>query len=174
MRGRSAQFLAGILELIRRFDMADDPARALITAALDRHRVVGMTRLPEPFLRGAAPGYMDGHAWNLHGEAKFGEALTYATQRSRGVPGPLEALRPRPGDAVPAQPEYRLHDYLAERDRQDRRFIVPPGTFWDSAARYISNPAILLVGPRSAHIAEISWARSWESYASCPRSRMVS
>jgi hypothetical protein len=142
--GRVTQFLAGIPELIRRFEMAEDPARALITAALDMHRAVGVTRLSEAFLRGAAPGYMDDHAWNLHGDEKFGEALAYVTQPSRGVPGPLEPLRPRPGDAVPAQPEYRLHDYLAERDRNDRRFIVPPRTFWDSAARHITNPATLL------------------------------
>lgn len=142
--GRVTQFLAGIPELIRRFEMADDPARALITAALDMHRTAGATRLPEAFLGGAAPGYMDDHAWNFHGDEKFGEALAYATQPSRGVPGPLEPLRPRPGDAVPAQPEYRLHDYLAERDRQYRRFIAPPRTFWDSAARHITNPAILL------------------------------
>jgi hypothetical protein len=142
--GRVTQFLAGIPELVRRFDMADDPARALITAALDMHRAVGVTRLPEAFLRDAAPEYMDEHAWNLHGGERFGEALAYATQPSRGVPGPLEPLRPRPGDAVPAQPEYRLHDYLAERDRQDRRFIVPPRTFWDSAARHVTNPATLL------------------------------
>lgn len=60
--GRVTQFLAGIPELIRRFEMADDPARALITAALDMHRAVGVMRLPEAFLRGAAPGYMDDHA----------------------------------------------------------------------------------------------------------------
>jgi hypothetical protein len=142
--GRVTQFLAGIPELIRRFEMADDPARALITAALDMHRAAGVTRLPEAFLRGAAPGYMDDHAWNLHGDEKFGEALAYATRPSRGVPGPLESLRPRPGDPVPAQPEYRLHDYLAERDRRDRRFTVPPRAFWDSAARHVTNPAVLL------------------------------
>lgn len=142
--GRVTQFLAGVPELIRRIDMADDPARALITVALDMHRTAGVARMPEAFLRGAAPGYMDDHAWNYHGDEKFGEALAFATRRSRGVPGPLEFLRPRPGDAVPAQPEYRLHDYLAERDRQDRRFIAPPRAFWDSAARHITSPATLL------------------------------
>jgi tetratricopeptide (TPR) repeat protein len=139
------QFLAGIPELMRRYDMADTPARAVITAAIDAQRVGDVTRIPEAFLRGAAPGYMDDDTWNqLDDRSWFGEALAYAVRRSRGVSGPLEPIRPRPGEDLPLQPQYRPHDYLSEWDRHERRFVAPPHSFWDSVACDIHNPGDLL------------------------------
>jgi tetratricopeptide (TPR) repeat protein len=143
--GKVTQFLVGIPELISRFKLASVPVvGALMTAALDMHRAAGMTVLPQAFLRDAASGYLNDPDWNLHGDEQFDKALEYAKTPIRGAPGLLEEIRSRPGEAVPAEPEYGLHDYLAERDRQDRRFPVPAGTFWDSAARHITSPVTLL------------------------------
>jgi hypothetical protein len=138
--GRITQFLAGAFELRKRYELAPQPERAVINAAMDVRRLGQTTRLPESFLRQAAPGYLDEETWDTLDEDWFARALDYASRPCHGLRGPLTPIRPRPGELVPAEPQYRLADYLEQTAREERRYLAPPAAFWVAAAHPGATP----------------------------------
>ena len=132
--GHVTQFLAGGFELLNRYQLAPPEARALITAATDACRFA--QEISSEFLQAAAPGYLDNDTWNNLDDNWFEEGLEYATKRCLGVPGPLTRVRLRPSHPDSARVKYQLSDYLEEVGRAERKYVIPPRTFWDSAAKF--------------------------------------
>ena len=139
--GRIAQFLAGVPELMRRYDQAKatDPAQwAVLAAAIDARRLGHGPFLPEDFLRAAAPGYIDPYDWDrLDPDTWFPQALHQLRTGHRGMPGPMSARHHRPGEE--AGPVYRLADYLNQHGRVQRSGELAPPEFWDAAARHVAH-----------------------------------
>ena len=132
--GRVTQFLAGGFELLNRYQLAPPEARALIIAAMDARRFA--QEISYEYLRAAPPGYLDNDTWNDLDNNWFEEGLEYATKRCLGVPGPLTRVRLRPSQSDSARVTYQLSDYLEEVGRAERKYAIPPRTFWDSAAKF--------------------------------------
>jgi TPR repeat protein len=141
--GRVAQYLAGGFELLGRYGLAPPEARSLIDAAIDYRRFGGGSHIPENFLLAAVPGYIDDNSWDNLGEDWFNKGIEYASRQCLGVPGPLTKIRARPHEAPTVRPVYRLSDYLEEAGRKERRYIVPPRSFWDAAADCEVGPSVL-------------------------------
>ena len=68
--GQVTQFLAGVPELMARYRNAPPSAKALIHAAMDARRLGMGLRLPQAFLKAAAPGYLTGAEWDVLGGAR--------------------------------------------------------------------------------------------------------
>jgi hypothetical protein len=137
---RITQFLAGAPELKRRYDQAEPPERAVLQAAIDARRLGCGPLLPEPFLRAAAPGYIDTLDWDqLSPDDWFAHTMQSLGAGYRGLPGPLVTSHPRPDD--PPQPgrSYRLADYLEQYGQAARRWACPPASFWDAALNHARN-----------------------------------
>jgi Trypsin-like peptidase domain len=94
--GQVIQFLAGAPELLARYRNAPPAAAALICAAMDARRLGMGVGLPHAFLEEAAPGYLTNTEWDAVGEDWLKDALAYAVQLCKGVPGPLTRIHPRP------------------------------------------------------------------------------
>ncbi|MER5253424.1 hypothetical protein [Streptomyces sp. NPDC002855] len=150
------QFLAGAHELVRRFEAAPAEARAVILAAMDARRLGHGPSLSPELLRAAAPGYLSDQQWQLMDDNWFEKGLDYARRPCKGVPGPLTAWRPRPGETAPAATVLRLADYLEQHARDTRRFTVPPAAFWDAAAHHAGSAADLMA---LAGAADDRWLR---------------
>ncbi|PMR61353.1 hypothetical protein C1A38_09460 [Verrucosispora sp. ts21] len=181
---RITQHLAGVPELIRRYEQADDHARAVLWAAMDARRLSRWLYLPRQLLYQAAPGYLDPEIWDQtpDDETWLSEALTYLTEPCHGTPGPLRRHKPLPGDTTLIGDAYRLADYLEQTGRTQRAEIFPPATFWN-AVTACADPEILADLADAAHcrgrlrradqlfrqaadhgsrIALLSLARQWE------------
>ncbi|WP_052229765.1 sel1 repeat family protein [Streptomyces sp. CT34] len=138
--GRITQTLAAGLQLVDRYESADEPpacfARALVTAAMDASRLGWHGPLPDGFLRDAAPGYLDGEQRTAAGPDWFATALDDARVQVQRVAAALEPV-PSPG-GMGAQPGVsRLADYLDAHGRATREHICPPPSFWSAAADHI-------------------------------------
>lgn len=131
--GEITQFLAGVPELMRRYQCASPAEKALIHAAMDCRRLGHGPLLPHALLVEAAKGYLKDHEFGLRGDDWLEEALAYCAIPCRGVPGPLTPVPPR-GD-VPLGRTYRLADYLEQHGRIERRLLCPPASFWEAAIR---------------------------------------
>lgn len=136
--GKVTQFLAGAFELVRRYNLAPPSAYAAITAAIDIKRLGPQSVIAEDFLLAAAQGYIDDDAWDQLTDDWGISALEYATRPCLGVPGPLTKVRLRSGGGASEVPLYRLSDYLEQQGRKERRFFVPPETFWTACAEHAS------------------------------------
>lgn len=142
--GQVTQFLAGVPELLARYRNAPPAARAMIHAAMDARRMDLKPALPRAFLELAAAGYLSDYEWDQLSEDWKEQALAYATTPSKGIPGPLTSIRPRPGrnsgesrDSSLGSNEkqtYRLADYLDQLGRTTRRDQIPPAGYWAAAA----------------------------------------
>ncbi|MGI5214877.1 tetratricopeptide repeat protein [Plantactinospora sp. CA-290183] len=143
--GRITQHLAGAPELLRRYRNAPPAARAVIDVAIDARRLGHPLAIPHTLLEQAAPGYLNDHDWERAGDEWFTQALAYTAKPSKGVPGPVTRIRPRPGDppSLDAQPTYRLADYLEQTGRTERAGVFPPAAFWNAAASTIADPDLL-------------------------------
>ncbi|MFJ3722718.1 hypothetical protein ACIPYQ_09100 [Streptomyces sp. NPDC090045] len=135
--GQITQYLAGAPALIERYDNAAPAAKALIQAAMDARRLGHGRNLPLPLLEAAVPGYVTGTQWQRlarhHGWLE--RALEYVEADCRGALGPLTRLIPYPGEPQPAQPCYRLADYLEQHSRGKSTPRVP-AVLWDALVRH--------------------------------------
>ena len=131
--GHVTQFLAGVPVLLERYHTAPPVARAVIHAAIDARMLGHGPALPHALLQIAAPGYLTDQEWEEDAEEDWLEqALAYTAAPCRGARGPLTRIRPRPGHPAPAQPRYRLADYLEQTRRADRGASSPPALLWDA------------------------------------------
>ncbi|MFJ8476937.1 helix-turn-helix domain-containing protein [Kitasatospora sp. NPDC094011] len=133
--GDVTQFLAGGHELVARYRAAPPGARALIESAIDARRVGLGPLLRQSFLESAAPAYLTDRQWQLLADDWLVQAWAYVGQDCKGVPGPLSAHRPRPGEPPTAGPVRHLADYLEHHGRAEHRSSCPPLAFWEAALR---------------------------------------
>ena len=157
--GQVTQFLAGALELLARYRIADVVPKALIHAAMDARRLGMGQALPLAFLEEATPGYLTGAERDVDpsfGEGWLERALAYTAQPCKGVRGPVTRIRSSPASScssslgarhsdtrrpdsqasITGGPMYRLADYLDQHGRAHRNGQFPPASFWAAAARY--------------------------------------
>jgi hypothetical protein len=108
------QVLAGGRLLVDRYERPGDSTarrcRALLTAAMDAHRLGLQSPAPEEYLRWVTPAYL-GSAERAAGEQWFAESMAQATQSVRGIVA-LAALRGQSGVGPPDS--YSLHDFLKQ------------------------------------------------------------
>jgi TPR repeat protein/pimeloyl-ACP methyl ester carboxylesterase len=143
--GRVIQYIAGVPELLDRYENASASTKAVIKAAVHARRIARLEEIPESFLRAAAPGYMEQDAWHLTKETWLDDALRYTAEPARELPGLLTPVKPR--TTIPMDPgaesRYKLAEYLEHDDRAKTRFPIPKAAFWEAAIAYIDSPATL-------------------------------
>ena len=140
--GRITQFLAGVPALLDRYRNAPAAPRALIETAMDARRLGHGPALPRALLEAAAPSYLSDDEWETLGGDWLEKAFAYAGARCRGVRGPLTPVRPRPGEQAPAEPHYRLADYLEQIGRTSRATVLVPASLWDALLTYGSRESL--------------------------------
>jgi hypothetical protein len=114
--------------------------KALISAAMDAHRLGVTVPLPLGFLRDAAPGYLtDRERATADPDTWFTHALTHAQTLIKQTTRPLQNV-PRPSGMGALPGVVRLADYLQQHGRRTRRGCCPPATFWDAAAEHLAAP----------------------------------
>ncbi|MEO3750782.1 sel1 repeat family protein [Streptomyces sp. B6B3] len=114
--------------------------RAVITAAMDAHRLGATGGLPLDFLKAAAPGYLtEQQRAAADPEIWFTHALAYARTDIKQVTAPLQDV-PRPSGMGALPGVARLADYLQQYGRTTRRRRCPPATFFDAATSHLANP----------------------------------
>ncbi|MEV7198087.1 helix-turn-helix domain-containing protein [Streptomyces sp. NPDC093510] len=155
---RLAQFLAGAPELLRRYETASPPARALLNAAMDARRLGVGLHLSLSFLEHAATDYLTSDEYDTLDDNWLEEALAEVTQAVHGHLAPLRRIRPRPTQPLTQQgstaqgPGYRLADYLEQHGRDIGKPMCPPASFWEAAHHHLTQPDI-------SHIAYAAKAR---------------
>jgi hypothetical protein len=165
--GRLTQYLAGTPELLRRYEMAPPPARAVMNVAIDVHRHGFPTPIPHALFEQAVPGYLPDSVWDQLDDRWLDEALAYTMAPAHGLPGALVRVRPRPGDDG-AQLAYRLADYLEQIGRKSREGIVPPESFWAAVA---GTAAGQIAPPRFGQCPEV--VRGASSFQEAPPGEFV-
>ncbi|MDX3224578.1 helix-turn-helix domain-containing protein [Streptomyces sp. ME19-01-6] len=162
--GRLAQFLAGAPELVRHYETASPPARALLRAAMDARRLGVGLHLPVTFLEHAATDYLTDDEYDTLDDNWREQALAEATQAVHGNLAPLRRIRPRPtqhltqqGSTAQVPPAYRLADYLEQHGREIRKLMCPPASFWKAAHHHLTQPDIFLL----AYAAEARHRTYW-------------
>jgi tetratricopeptide (TPR) repeat protein len=143
--GRITQFLAGVPVLLERYRTAPAAAKALIEAAMDARRLGHSVHLGHSLLEAAAPGYLTDQQWDALEEDWLEQALVYCAVPCRGARGLLTRTRPRPGQPVPAEPHYRLADYLEQTGRAMRRTVQAPVALWDSFMEHADELALVRI-----------------------------
>ncbi|WP_338675843.1 hypothetical protein V1460_24945 [Streptomyces sp. SCSIO 30461] len=161
-QGQVTQYLAGVPALVERYRTAPPAAKALIEAAMDVRRLGHGTALPLALLEAAAEGYLTDTQWDLLDDDWLEQALAHVARPVRGTRGPLTRIRPRRGQAAPAQPHYRLADYLEQHGRRSIGTVLPapdardasvvpfPAHTWDALIDH-SIPAARASLARAAH-----------------------
>jgi hypothetical protein len=144
-RGEPAGNLAAVLacgpELVRRWEQAPPPAKAVLTAAADAWRVGHPLTLPAGLLRDASIGYVPGAQLAAFGDTWFPDALAYVSDPVHGV---IAALTPT-GSAPGRVDGYVLADYLAHEISVAREEEPPAGALWDALTAYTSDSEVLHV-----------------------------
>ncbi|MER5514264.1 hypothetical protein [Streptomyces sp. NPDC002763] len=130
--GQITQYLAGGPALLRRYWTAPDGARALIESAMDARRLGHGRILPYSLLAAAADGYLSEQQWDLLPSDWLEQSLAYCTAPCGGTPGPLVRVRLRATEPSPAEPAYRLADYLEQHGRRTRRTTRAPNALWNA------------------------------------------
>ncbi|MEU5599739.1 sel1 repeat family protein [Streptomyces sp. NPDC020298] len=137
------QVLAAGPDLVARYEHPDGPhsvyGKALVSAAMDAHRL-GITRpLPLAFLHDAAPGYLTGNERAAADpDTWFTGALTHAQTLIKQTIRPLQDV-PRSSGMGALPGVVSLADYLQQHGRRTRRLFCPPAAFWDAATHHLAS-----------------------------------
>ncbi|SEC13907.1 tetratricopeptide repeat protein [Streptomyces sp. 2314.4] len=151
--GAVAQTLAAGPQLVDHYEQAELPpecfGKAVITAAMDAHRLGWAAPLTAEFLKAAAPGYLtDGQRTHATPDW-FTQAVSFARTKIKGVASALEQVPCSSGmGALPDQ--FHLADYLAHHGRSTRWDLCPPAAFWDAAGKHLPPIADLSTLARAA------------------------
>jgi hypothetical protein len=125
-------------------------AQALISVAMDAHRLGVTSPLPLSFLEAAAPGYLTGEQRaHYDSDTWFAPALAYAQSSIKKVTAALQKC-PRPSGMGHQDGVVRLADYLQQYGRTARCLLCPPASFFEAAARHLTQPAELNALAREA------------------------
>ncbi|MHB9759906.1 helix-turn-helix domain-containing protein [Streptomyces sp. BYX5S] len=150
--GRVAQDLAGAPELLRRYQQATPPARALLDAAIDARRLGVSLHLPQTFLTNASIDYLTDTDYDQLTDDWTERAFAELAQPVHGKQAPLRHAAPRPprrppapakstaGTAIGPGAVFRLADYLEQHGRLVRRRLCPPASFWHAAHTHLTHP----------------------------------
>ncbi|MEU3664572.1 hypothetical protein AB0E77_33310 [Streptomyces sp. NPDC032940] len=162
--GRVTQHLAGAPELLRRYEQATPPARALLNAAMDARRLGVGLHLSQTFLTEAALDYLFPDDYDQLTDNWAERAYTEITKPGHGRQAPLQQVRPRPSRGPVGPPEradhappravdtvFRLADYLEQHARISRRPLCPPTSFWHAAHTHLTHPDDLRCLAQEAH-----------------------
>ncbi|MZE76822.1 hypothetical protein GTY57_07250, partial [Streptomyces sp. SID5475] len=169
--GRLAQDLAGVPELLRRYQQPSTPAaKALLEAAMDARRLGVGLHLPQEFLIDAATDYLTDHDLAELPEDWAEAAFADLARPVHGKQAPLRpARRPaRRPPSGPTQPDtrssgpgavFRLADYLEQHGRVTRRRLCPPASYWHAAHTHLTHPDDLYKLAAEAHARHrLQWA----------------
>ncbi|MER7782323.1 helix-turn-helix domain-containing protein [Streptomyces albidoflavus] len=170
--GRITQDLAGAPELLNRYRHASPAARALLEAAMDARRLGVGLHLPQAFLIDAATDYLSDTDYDQLPEDWAEQAFATLAQPVHGKQAPLRRTTPRPtrrppipslrADAPappPAEPVFRLADYLEQHGRTTRRRLCPPVSFWHAAHTRLTHPDDLYnLSKAAGHRHRLQWA----------------
>ncbi|MEU1455704.1 tetratricopeptide repeat protein [Streptomyces avermitilis] len=170
--GRITQDLAGAPELLRRYEQATPPARALLHAAMDARRLFVGPHIAQTFLTDAASDYLSKDDYDQLTDDWAEQAYAELATPGHGKQAPLRRVRARPqrrppGPQQPAehpspQPAgtmFRLADYLEEHGRSTRSSLCPPASFWDAAHAHLTDPDdldVLVEAAENRH--RLEWA----------------
>ncbi|MFE0201004.1 helix-turn-helix domain-containing protein, partial [[Kitasatospora] papulosa] len=94
--GRITQDLAGAPELLRRYEQANPPAKALLEAAMDARRLGVSLHLPQSFLTDAAPDYLTDADYDQLTDDWAERAYAELAELVHGKQAPLRRTTPRP------------------------------------------------------------------------------
>ncbi|MFF2205655.1 sel1 repeat family protein [Streptomyces sp. NPDC058145] len=138
------QVLAAGPDLVARYEHPDGPhgsySKALLSAAMDAHRLGVTGPLPLAFLHDAAPGYLTGtERAAVDPDTWFVDALTHARTLVRQTIRPLQDV-PRSFGMGALSGVVTLADYLQQHGRRTRRLLCPPAAFWDAATHRLTKP----------------------------------
>lgn len=142
--GEVAQYLAGIPDLMSRYELGSALERAVIHAAMDARRLgCGEWHLTA-FLRDAATAYLTARdRRRLHRYPDwFGDTVNKLTCMGKADTSVLE-----PGPDCTC----RLEDYLDQYGRRSRVSVVPLDPFWDAVEAHIDDADVLHTVARSAN-----------------------
>jgi hypothetical protein len=170
--GRVAQDLAGGLELLHRYHVAQPASRAILQAAMDARRLGIGLRLPRDFLQQAAEGYLKNSEFDAQSEDWFEQGLADLARPVHGDLAPLRRIRPRRSTSLPdgvqlmsasshdrPGPIYRLADYLEEFGFHERGSTCPPSSFWKAAHDHVVDPEKLAeLAMEALRRYRLSWA----------------
>ncbi|MET7921947.1 hypothetical protein ABZU45_40455 [Streptomyces avermitilis] len=138
------QVLAAGPDLVAHYEHTDGPhgvyGKALISVAMDAHRLGITGPLLLAFLHDAAPGYVtDSERAAADPDTWFSDALTHARTLIKQIIRPLQDVPQSTGmGAVPDV--VSLADYLQQHGRRTRQHLCPPATFWNAATHRLTNP----------------------------------
>ncbi|MFJ3867651.1 hypothetical protein [Streptomyces nigra] len=168
---RITQDLAGAPELLRRYEQATAPARALLDTAMDARRLGVGLHLPQAFLTDAALGYLTDADHDQLPDDWPQRAFAELAEPVHGKQAPLRRVNPRtprrsptpttkaPRPAPPAGPAFRLADYLEQHGRTTRDHQCPGDSFWHAAHARLTDPDdlhILALAAERRH--RLQWA----------------
>ncbi len=169
--GRLAQTLAGVPELMRRYQTASPGARALLHAAVDARRLGVGLHLPLKFLEQAGEGYLTDDEldalddrWVERGLAETGEPVHGGRAPLRRVR--IRRRRPDQNASDTQGPFYRLEDYLEQHGAHKRKMVCPPLSFWEAGHEHLTDPGDLMrlsAAARNRH--HLYWADQFRSKA---------
>ncbi|MFE1174289.1 tetratricopeptide repeat protein [Streptomyces sp. NPDC058773] len=111
--------------------------RAVLSAAMDAHRLGVTGPLPLAFLEAAVPGYLDDDERAVD-PGWFTRALARARTVVKQTTSPLQDVA-RPGRMGVVSGVVRLADYLQQHGDRTRRTVCPPASFWDAAAEHLAD-----------------------------------
>ncbi|MFI6933069.1 helix-turn-helix domain-containing protein [Streptomyces sp. NPDC050287] len=146
--GRLTQFLAGAPELLRRYETADPPIRALLEVAMDARRLGAGLHLPVSFLEQAVDDYLSDDEYDDLADNWLDQAFADVTSPVHGRLAPLRRIRPRLAQRASATEtapshSYRLADYLEQHGRRSRARLCPPESFWQAAHGHLSPESLI-------------------------------
>ncbi|MEU9268931.1 transcriptional regulator [Streptomyces sp. NPDC048251] len=161
--GRLTQFLAGAPELLRRYETAGPPVRALLEVAMDARRFGAGLHLPVGFLEQAAEDYLSDDEYDDLADNWLDQAFADVTSPVHGRLAPLRRVRPRPTrrspvtETAPAH-SYRLADYLEQHGRRGRARLCPPASFWQAAHDHLTPESLVNLADAARLRHRFRWA----------------
>ncbi|MFE5899990.1 hypothetical protein ACFQ67_21670 [Streptomyces sp. NPDC056488] len=135
-QGQITQYLAGAPALLERFRNSPPAPKAVISAAIDIRRMGHSIAIPHSLIEAVAENYLTDQQWDQLADNWLESALSYSTQPLRGARGPLTRIRPRRGGIRPAEPCYRLADYLEQHGGEVRTHGDIPSGVWSVLLDY--------------------------------------
>ncbi|MFB7575711.1 tetratricopeptide repeat protein [Streptomyces sp. NPDC056165] len=137
------QILAAGPDLVAHYEHPDGShgvyGKALLSAAMDAHRLGITGPLTLAFLQDAAPGYLtESERAAADPDTWFTGALTHARSLIKQTIRPLQDV-PRSSGMGALPGVVGLADYLQQHGRRARWRLCPPATFWDAATHHLPN-----------------------------------
>jgi hypothetical protein len=160
--GQVTQDLAGVPELLQRYEYGTPTGRAVLEVAMDARRLGVGLHLPQAFLTDAAIDYLSDTDYDNLPDDWAEAAFAELAHLVHGKQAPLRRAAARPARRPPktpppttspgsaAGPSFRLADYLEQHGRTARRHLCPPSSFWHAASAHLNHPDDLYILAKAA------------------------